>query len=129
MTTPDNLDSFLQDNKKIVKDYFNTRTELIRLRFIRFFSNVAGYFSWLLVSVVLVSLLVIFLGMTTGFWLSQLTGSYVKGFGLTSLIILSVILLAVLLRRVLFINPIIRVLIRKTEEGNDNDKRESYETE
>jgi hypothetical protein len=71
-------------------------------------------------------LLAIFLELVTGFWLSAVTGSYTRGFGLATLIIVVVILLLAALRKVLFVNPIIRAIIRKTGTEPGDDSNENF---
>jgi hypothetical protein len=118
MSEFENLGSFFRENKKLVKDYLDARLEIYKLKLIRIFSKSAGYFIWIIISLFLLFLFFIFLGLVTGFWLSELTGSYVKGFGLTTLIILVVIIVLALLRKVLFVNPIIRSFINRASDEN-----------
>lgn len=120
MADSENLGSFFTENKKLVKEWINIRLEIYKLKLVNIFSRSAGYFIWIVISVFLLSLLIIFLGLTTGFWLSEITGSYARGFGLTSLILLAIILLIAALRKVLFVNPIIRTIIKKANEEADS---------
>ena len=113
MTGLDNLGEFLNENKNLAKEYVETRVEIYKLRFIRSFARITGSLVWILISLFLFSLLAIFIGLVTGFWLSQLTGSYIKGFGLTILIMVIIIILLTALRKILFINPIIKICVRK----------------
>jgi hypothetical protein len=119
MPAPENLGSFIRENKSLASDYVETRIEILRLKMIRSLSKLAGQFIWVIISLFLFSLLAIFLGLVTGFWLSEITGSFTKGFGLTALILLVLILLIAALRKYLFINPIIRIIIRKTSEDRE----------
>ncbi len=96
--------------------------EIYRLRAVLVVSRMAGSILWIIISLVLVSLLIVFGGIVTGFWLSEITGSYTKGFGITAIILLVLILLLAALRKVLFINPIIRAIIKKTG-GKDTGSR------
>lgn len=116
MADSENLGSFFTENKKLVKEWVDIRLEMYKLKLIDIFSRSAGYFIWVVISIFLLFLLIIFLGLTTGFWLSEMTGSYTSGFGFTSLIILASILLIAALRKVLFVNPIIRNIIKKANE-------------
>ena len=113
MSEAEDLSSFFKENKKLVKDYLDTRLEIFRLQLVRLFSRSAGYLIWIILSMFLFFLFMVFLGLVTGFWLSEITGSYVQGFGVTTLIMLLVIFLLALMRKVLFVNPIIRQLIRR----------------
>jgi hypothetical protein len=125
MSGSDNLGSFISENKKLAKEYLETKIEVTRLRLIRIVSKLSGHFIWVIVSLFLLSLLTTFIGLTLGFWLSQLTGSYARGFGLTSIFILLVILLVMALRKVLFVNPIIRAIIKSTNEKDDDIHNEN----
>jgi len=120
----ENLGSFFKENARLVKEYFETRLEVYRLRMIRFAAKSAGYLIWFVISLFLVFLLIIFSGIVLSLWLSDITGSYITGFGLTTLILLVMILLLTLFRKALFINPIIRLFIRKQEEGETEEDKE-----
>jgi hypothetical protein len=123
MSDTENLGSFFKENKKHLKDYLDTRLDILRLRLIRIFSKSAGYFIWIIISLFLLWVFIIFLGLVTGFWLSSLTGSYTIGFGITALILLVLIVALALLRKALFVNPIIKLIIKnaneETEEGDE----------
>lgn len=116
MADAENIASFIKENKKLVKEYVDTKLEIYKLKFIRIFSRSAGYFIWIMVSLFLLWLFIIFLGLVAGFWLSDLTGSYTIGFGIVTLIILLKIILLALLRKSLFINPILRKIIKYAGE-------------
>ena len=118
MIEKENLGTFLKDNKKLIRDYLDTRLEIFKFKLIRIFSKSTGYLIWVIISLFLFSLLMNFIGLVIGFWLSKITGSYVEGFGYTSLIMLAVIILLALFRKALFINPIIRLMIRRSTENN-----------
>jgi len=119
MIERENLGTFLKENKKLVMDYLEARLEIFKLRMIRMFSKSAGYLIWVIVSLFLFFLLMTFIGMVIGFWLTDVTGSYVRGFGYTSLIMFGLIMLLALFRKTLFVNPFIRLMIRRAAESND----------
>lgn len=124
MPETENLGSFFKENKKLAKEWLDTRLEIYKLKLVRIFSKSAGYFIWIIISLFLLSLFIIFLGLTTGFWLSEIMDSYAKGFGLTALIILAVIILLTFLRKVLFVNPIIRGIINRADEETETKSEE-----
>jgi hypothetical protein len=106
---------------RLLRDYADTRVSLVKLQFIRNAALVTGSFMWMLLTIVLVSVLFIFLGIVIGFWFSQLTGSYVTGFLLASALVLLLIVILAVGRRIFFINPVTRLFIRKMfmEEKKD----------
>jgi hypothetical protein len=113
MNTNDDFGNFIQDNKSLLRDYVDTRTELFKLQAIRMSSKTFS----ILVVVGIVSLLVMFvvffLGISLSYWFSGLLGSNVQGFALTGGIFILLLLLVILLRKPLFQNPMIRMIIRE----------------
>ncbi|MBK5270703.1 MAG: hypothetical protein JJE22_06785 [Bacteroidia bacterium] len=122
MADRENIGSFIRENKKLVKSYFETRAEIYRLKAVRLLSKTAGYLIWIIISLFLALLFIIFLGIVASLWLSEITGSYLAGFSITSLGILVIIIVLALLRRVLFVNPIIKAVINHANEDKPNDE-------
>jgi hypothetical protein len=121
MSQPDNLGSFFAENKTLLKEYLETRLEIYRLQSLRLFAKSAGLFAWVLLSLFLAFLFLLFGGMMVAFWFSGMFHSYVKGFGLVALLILLVFALVTIFRRALFVDPVIQSVIQKSkEEGEDN---------
>lgn len=123
MSTKSSLGDFVKENKSIVSEYLDIRLEILRLQLIRIFSKSAGYFIWTIVSLFLLLLFMIFIFLLIGFWLSEMTGNLIVGFAMTSIIILILGAVITLLRRILFVNPIIKNTIRymEKEESTKND--------
>lgn len=119
---PDNLGSFISENKAVLKEYLETRMEIYRLQSLRIFSKSAGYFAWIIVSLFLAILIVIFGGLMLGYWFSSLLGSYVKGFGLMTLLLVIVFVLLALFRKSLFVDPVVQSIIQRSREEEEADK-------
>jgi hypothetical protein len=122
MSQPDNIGSYVKDSKPLVKEYLETRFELFRLHAIRLISQSAGYLVWILVSLFLLFLIMIFSGIVVGIWFSGLFHSYVLGFGLTTLIVIVVFVLLVVFRKALFVNPVVQQIISKTTQEFDSEQ-------
>jgi hypothetical protein len=121
MDQPDNLGAFFAENKTLLKEYLETRMEIYRLQSLRLFAKSAGLFVWVLLSLFLAFLFLLFGGIMMGFWFSSLFHSQVKGFGLVTLLILVVFVLLAVFRNALFVEPVIQSVIQKSkEEGEDN---------
>ena len=116
MSQPDNLGSFISENKALVKEYIETRMEIYRLQSVRVFSKSAGYFAWIIISLFLVFLILLFSGMALGWWFSSLLHSYVKGFGLVALLILVITVLLAVFRKALFVEPVIQSIIKRSSD-------------
>jgi hypothetical protein len=115
------LGSFVRENKRLVKEWLETRLDIFKLKMIRSVSKSAGYLIWTIIAMLLFTLLMIFAGVTAGFWLSALTGSYSKGFGIVTLFILFLVLMLVIFRKTLFVNPVIRNLVSKMSSDTRED--------
>ncbi|HEX5652075.1 MAG TPA: hypothetical protein VFX58_03310 [Chitinophagaceae bacterium] len=125
MANQENLGSFIKETTRLAKDYVETRLEIGRLKSIRIVAITTGYILWVTISLFLLFLLLFFIGIVGSLWLSERTGSYIYGFGITTLVILGIILILALARKVLFINPIIRAIIKRTtDHPHDTDQLE-----
>ena len=121
MPQPDNLGSFFADNKKLLKEYLETRLEIYRLQSLRLFAKSAGYLAWILLSLFLAFLLLLFGGLMVAYWFSGLFHSYVKGFGMVALLILVLFILIALFRRILFVEPVIQSIIQRSKEEPEDE--------
>ena len=121
MSESENFGSFIKENKKLLKEYLEARVELYKLKFVRLFSKLAGYLIWMIICLLLLWLLIVFIALVTGFWLSGITGSYTLGFGITTLVIGVLIIVIVLLMKKLLMNPIIRTIIKHTMEETEKE--------
>jgi len=119
---PDNLGAFISENKTVLKEYLETRMEIYRLQSLRFFSRSAGYFAWIIVSLFLAFLIVIFGGLMLGYWFSSMLGSYVKGFGLMTLLLVVLFILLALFRKSLFVDPVVQSIIQRSREEETEEE-------
>ncbi len=124
MSQPENLGSFINENKILAKEYLETRLEIIRLKGIRASSKAMGLFIWILISIFSLLLVMIFLGIVLGLWLSELTGSYIQGFGITTLIFIIIVAVLAIFRKSLFVNPVIKGMITKLQDESSSDEDE-----
>jgi hypothetical protein len=121
MDQPDNLGSFFEANKTLLKDYLETRLKIYRLQTLRIFSKSAGYFAWIIVSLCLAFLIILLGCAVLGFWVSGIVHSYTKGFGLVMLLIILVFVLLAIFRNSLFVNPAIQSIIQRSREEADEE--------
>ncbi|MES1221681.1 MAG: hypothetical protein ABUT20_39645 [Bacteroidota bacterium] len=122
MDEQESVGSFVRENKNLAKEYLETRLEIFRLSSIRMASKSAGYFVWVIISMFLVFLIVLFLGMTIGFWLSQITGSHVMGFGIVTAGLVVLFIILAVFRKKLFLEPLMQIILdRASEEIEEED--------
>ena len=96
--------------------------EIYRLQSLRIFSKSAGYFAWIIVSLFLAFLILIFSGLMIGYWFSSMLGSYVKGFGLVTLLLIVVFVLLALFRKSLFVDPVVHSIIQRSREEEEEEE-------
>jgi hypothetical protein len=126
MSESETFGSFLRENKSLLKEYIETRIDIYRLQSIRLFSKSAGYLVWIVISIFLLVLIVLFGGLVLGFWLAGLTGSYTAGFGITALLFVFIFVVLLAARKKLFIDPMIRNVLQKAAE-NEAENEEAEE--
>jgi hypothetical protein len=119
------LGSFLRETQPLLKEYVETRFELFRLYALRLISQAAGYLTWILVSLLLFLLVLIFTGIVLGLWLSELFHSHLMGFGLTTLLLILLFILLAVFRNALFVNPVTQAIIRKTKQDWEEDDEDA----
>lgn len=124
MSTPKNLQDFLDENVALVKEYLETKTDIYKLKAIRSSSLVLGSLVWIIISLFLFFLLFIFIGLVVGFWFAELFGSLTIGFGLATILLFFVMLLVFLFRKQIFINPMIRIFIKIMTSNNEAEEKE-----
>ena len=105
---------FVQENKALLQEYFDVRVRIFKLEMIQTTASIAGILTWLIVSLFMFFLLLFFAGITLGIWLSHLLNSYEGGFGITTLILLFVVIILAIYRKKIFINPVIQVMIKQS---------------
>jgi hypothetical protein len=121
MDQPDNLGSFFAENKTLLKEYLETRLEIYRLQSLRLFARSAGLFVWVLLSLFLAFLFLLFGGLMVAFWFSSLLHSNVKGFGVVTLLIVLIFVLLAVFRKALFVEPVIHSVIQKSKEEDEDN--------
>jgi hypothetical protein len=119
---PDDLGSFFRENKSLLKEYLETRLEILRLQALRIISQAAGNLAWIIVSLFLVFLFILFAGLAFGYWLSNLLHSYARGFGLTALLLLLMLGLLAAFGKSWFVTPVVRKIIDQAAEITDEEE-------
>jgi hypothetical protein len=127
MSEPENLGSFFSENKDLLKEYIEARQEILRLSAIQMLAKTAGNLVWIIISLFLLFLILLFAGLMIGFWLSDLTHSRIIGFGLTTLILLIIFSAMAIFRKKWFINPVIQIIINRSTEDLEDEEEEKEE--
>lgn len=113
MESEETLFEFILSNKKLLQQYVEVRIDIFKMELLRTNAKISGIIIWLIVSIIMLSLIFIFAGITIAFFLSGLLHSYTAGFGITTAIIIVIALLLTVFRKTFFINPVIRILLKQ----------------
>jgi membrane protein YdbS with pleckstrin-like domain len=108
---------FFKDTKQKLQQYMQQRILLFRLQATEKVSHVASAIITSVLITVVGLFLLVFASITAGFWLADITGSLIAGFGIVALFYFIVFLFIIIfLRKMLqnlFINKLIRLLHKK----------------
>ena len=109
--------NYFKDTKDRVKQHLQQRLVLLRLQATERISKVASTIITVVVVVVVAVFLLVFISITAGYWLADITGSLTAGFGIVALFYLVIFLfVAFFLRKILqnfFINKFIHLFHQK----------------
>ena len=108
---------FFKDTKQKLQDYMQQRILLFRLQATEKVSRIASAIITSVLITVVGLFLLVFASITAGFWLADITGSLIAGFGIVALFYFVVFLFIIIfLKKMLqnlFINKLIRLLHKK----------------
>lgn len=116
MAEKENLGSFIRENGQLAREWIETKLTLYKLTVVRGGAKLAGQIVWSIVAFLMFLLFLIFLGITAGFWLSTVTGSNALGFGIVTLFFVLLLLILVVFRKKIFIDPLIRAMIASSTD-------------
>lgn len=122
MSKPENLGSFIHETRSMLGEYLETRLEILRLQSIRSGSKAMGQFMWILVSLCLFFVVFIFASLVLAFWITDITGSFIKGFGFTTIILIVLVGVIALLRKQLFVDPTVKKMISHLHSNEEEDE-------
>jgi len=121
MPFPENLSDFYNVQSKIIKEYFETRLQLIKLQAVLAVSRLLTLIFVLIIVFILLLFILLFLGLALAWWLSELFGSKVLGFSGAAAVFFILLVMMIVFRKVLLQNPLIRLFIRTTSKELSND--------
>lgn len=116
MESEQTMIEFLLSNKKLLQEYVELRIDIFKMELLRTNAKTSGIVVWLVVSLFMLFLILLFAGFTVSFWLSDLLHSNTAGFGITTGILILITLLITLFRKAFFINPVIRIVLKQNSD-------------
>ena len=122
----ENLGDFYKENKKLVSEYIDTRIELIKLGTIKTLAKTLS--ALILVGLISFMMLffLLFLVIAFSWYMADQLGSAALGFLCGGGVFIAILLLSIVFRKALFLNPLIRIFLHASTE---EDEESSDETE
>ncbi|MEY2595528.1 MAG: hypothetical protein RI965_800 [Bacteroidota bacterium] len=122
----ENLGDFYKENKKLVSEYIDTRIELIKLGAIKTLAKTLS--ALILVGLISFMMLffLLFLVIAFSWYMADQLGSAALGFLCGGGVFIAILLLSIVFRKALFLNPLIRIFLHASTE---EDEESSDETE
>jgi uncharacterized membrane protein (DUF485 family) len=112
---------FYQENSKLLSEYLDTRMQLIRLMAIRTISRTFSMFIVVCLVSFMVLFFLLFLVISFSWLMADVTGSAALGFLCGAGVFLLILVLGIIFRKPLFLNPLIRLFIHTSTQEEDED--------
>jgi hypothetical protein len=109
-----NFADFFQENKDLVKEYIETRIELLKLQALRSSTRLLTLLVAIFFASSLFLCVLLFLGISFSWWMASITQSNTIGFLCGAGLFLVITLIVIALRKKLFRGFLIRLFIRDT---------------
>jgi uncharacterized membrane protein (DUF485 family) len=121
----ENLGDFYKENKKLVSDYLDTRIELIKLGAIKTLAKTLSA----LILVALISFMILFfllfLVIAFSWYMADQLGNAALGFLCGGGVFIAILLLSIVFRKALFLNPLIRIFLHASTEDDEDSPDET----
>jgi hypothetical protein len=122
MDTEKDFSGFFQENKALLKEYLELRFQLIKLQGVRILSRTLSLFIVLITVGIFALFVVLFLGLSFAWWLSEKTGSNTLGFAGAAGLFTILLIIVITFRKPLFQSPLIRMFIHEsTKDMEENE--------
>ncbi len=122
----ENLGDFYKENKKLVSEYIDTRIKLIKFGAIKTLAKTLS--ALILVGLISFMMLffLLFVVIAFSWYMADQLGSAALGFLCGGGVFIAILLLSIVFRKALFLNPLIRIFLHASTE---EDEESSDETE
>jgi uncharacterized oligopeptide transporter (OPT) family protein len=125
MPFPDDFSDFFGAQSKLVKEYFETRLQLLKLQSALVVSRIFTLLIVLIIVGILFLFVLLFLGLSLAWYISEISGSKILGFSGAALAFFILMVLVIFLRKYILQNPLIRLFIHATTK-DVADEHESF---
>jgi hypothetical protein len=119
MSSKETFFSFFSHNKTLIKEYIDTRLELIKLQGVRTLSRTISVVMIIFIISLLCLSILLLIGITFAFWIASITGSNIAGFASAAGLFILFLLGFIVFGRGMVQNQIIRRIIQDSMEDSE----------
>jgi hypothetical protein len=120
MSSKETFFSFFSQNKALVKEYIDTRLELIKLQGVRTLSRtISAIMIIFIISLLCLSILLL-IGITFAFWIADITGSNIAGFASAAGLFILFLIGFIVFGRRMVQNQIIKRIIQDSMDDSED---------
>ena len=112
MSSKETFFSFFSENKALIKEYIDTRLELIKLHGVRTLSRTISVVMIVFIISLLCLSILLLIGITFAFWMASITGSNIAGFASAAGLFILILIGFIVFGRRMVQNQIIRRIIQ-----------------
>ena len=124
MATTENLNDFYQENKKLLNEYLETRLQIFKLSSVKVLSKTISMLVLICIISFMFLFFLLFLVIAFSWFMADVLGSNAMGFLCGGAIFLIIILISIIFRNALFVNPFIRLFIHSSLSDEEEDEDE-----
>lgn len=119
MSSKETFFSFFSQNKALIKEYIDTRLELMKLQGVRTLSRIISVIMIIfIISLICLSILLL-IGITFAFWIADITGSNIAGFASAAGLFILFLIGFVVFGRGMVQNQIIKRIIQDSMDDSE----------
>lgn len=120
MQTKETFFSFFSENKTLLKEYLDTRVEIIKLQGVRTLSRTISVVMVIFIISLLCLSILLLLGITFAFWIASISGSNIIGFASAGGLFILFLLLFIVFGRGMVQNQVIKRIIQDSMDEHDD---------
>jgi hypothetical protein len=120
MSAKETIFSFFSENKALLKDYLDTRLDLIKLQGIRTLSRTISTVMVIFIISLLSLSILLLLTITFAFWIASITESNIIGFASATGLLILILIGFIAFGRKMVQNQIIRMIIQDSMDDDEN---------
>lgn len=120
MSSKETFFSFFSENKALIKEYIDTRIELIKLQGVRTLSRTISVVMIIFIISLLCLSILLLIGITFAFWISSITGSNIIGFASSAGLFILFLIGFLVFGRGMVQNQVIRRIIQDTMDDSED---------